>query len=98
MASKMSYAPELPRIDWSSRNMTEEYDNFEEDLMWAGPLSNAGPEEIFGYVRLWSVPKYITLWRNPGKTGKNVKGLLEVIKLYCTPSDRIFCSGCMEFS
>ena len=81
MASNLSYAPELPRIDWSSRNMAEEYDTFEEmvDLMWTGPLSNARPEEQFGYVKLWSVPKSITLW-NSGKTEKNVKVLLDVIK------------------
>ena len=54
MASNMSYAPVLPRIDWSSTNLAEEYDHFEEmvDLMWTGPLSNAGPGERFGYVKL----------------------------------------------
>ena len=74
MASNMSYAPVLPRIDWSSRNLAEEYDNFEEmvDLMWTGPLRNAGPEERFGYVKLWSVPKSIMIWRNSGKTKKRL--------------------------
>ena len=92
MASNMSYAPVLPRIDWASRNLAEEYDNFEEmvDIMWAGPLSNAGSEERFGYVKLWSVPKSISPWRNSGKNEKNVKVLLDVIKLYCIPSDRWF--------
>ena len=51
MASNMSYAPVVPWINWLSRNLGEEYDNFEEmvDLMWTGPFSNAGPEERFGY-------------------------------------------------
>ena len=99
MASNMSYAPVLPRIDWSSRNLEEEHDNFEEivDLMWTGPLCNAGPEERFGYVKVWSVQKSITLWRNSGKTEKNVKVLLDVIKSYCIPSDRRFWFARMEF-
>ena len=70
MTSNVSYAPVLPRIDWSSRNLAEEYDNL--DIMWTGPLRNAGPEERFGYVKLWSVPKSITLWRDSDKTEKNV--------------------------
>ena len=39
MASNMSYAPVLPRIDWSSRNLAEEFHNLEDmvDLMWTGP-------------------------------------------------------------
>ena len=53
MASNMSYSPVLPRNYWSSRSLAEEY-NFDEmvDLMWTGPLGNARPEELFGYVKL----------------------------------------------
>ena len=67
------------------------------DLIWTGPLRNAGPEERFGYVKLWSVPKSIAPWRNSGKAEKNVKVPLDVIKSYCIQSDRRFWSARMEF-
>ena len=99
MASNPTYTPILQRIDWLSKNLEEEYDQFVEmvELMWVGPLSKTTPEEKFGYVKLWSVPKSLTLWRNSGKTGNKVEDLLVVLKNYCIPSDRRFWSARMEF-
>ena len=63
MAINMSYV--CPRMDWSNtKNIAEEYNNFEDmvELMWSGPLKDTSQEEKFGYIKLWSVPKSISLW------------------------------------
>ena len=100
MAVNPSFVPVCPRIDWSNtKNLADEYNTFEEmvNLMRIGPLKDVSDPEMFGYVKLWTVPKSIELWKNSGKTVANVKNLLEVLKDYCIPSDRRFWSSRMEF-
>ena len=100
MAVNPSFVPVCPRIDWSNtKNLADEYNTFEEmvNLMRIGPLKDVSDPEMFGYVKLWTVPKSIELWKNSGKTVANVKNLLEVLKDYCIPSDRRFWSARMEF-
>ena len=36
--------------------------------MWDGPLKDISNAEMFGYVKLWTVPKSIELCKNSGKT------------------------------
>ena len=100
MANNLSYVPVCPRMDWTNvKNIAEEYSNFEDmvELMWCGPLKDAQDNEKFGYVKLWSVPKSISLWKNSGKTDKTVNNILQVLKEYCIPSDRRFWTARLEF-
>ena len=87
-----------PSIDWSSRNLGQEYTTFMEmcKLMFTGPYKKCTDSEQFSYMVLWGGSKALTLWMNSGNTEQTVSKFTEVMKLYCVPTDRQFWASRME--
>ena len=94
-----SYTPVSPKIDWSNhKNLAEEFLNFQEmcAMMWLGPLKATEESERFGYIKLWSAPKSIALWKNSGNTDIKVDSLMSVLQNHSIPTDRRFWAARME--
>ena len=79
-----------PTMNWSARNLSEEWRRFEQhaQLMFAGPLKKTGGDERAAYLLIWlgsEGREIFNSWNCTDEEGQNVKFLCEQFKKHFEP-------------
>ena len=79
-----------PTMNWSARNLSEEWRRFEQhaQLMFAGPLKKTGEDERAAYLLIWlgsEGREIFNSWNCTDEEGQNVKFLCEQFKKHFEP-------------
>ena len=86
----MTAPQQNPSINWSSKNLNEEWKRFEQhaNLMFQGPLKRASVEEQAAYLLIWAGPTgrdIFNSWGLSDADSKNIETLLQKFREHAQP-------------